>query len=121
VSNGVSCATTSKMSEAKLVNEILIEFGARKNMRIWRVNTGAAKRPGGGLVRFGTPGDPDIMGILAPGGRTICIECKAEDGRLSAAQVRRLAMMREFGALVIVARTIEDVEQGLRDDGRQEG
>lgn len=101
------------MSEHELVQSILLEFGALPNVRLFRRNTGAAKRRGGGLVRFGLPGMSDITGILAPSGKVIEIECKTSTGRLTQAQENWLAMIRKFGGIAVVARSVEDVRMAL--------
>jgi hypothetical protein len=101
------------MSEAKLVNEILIEFGARADCRLLRQNTGAARDRRGGFVRFGIPGQADISGILA-GGRRIEIECKSPTGRQSEDQRRWQAMIEKFGGLYVLARSTEDVRAALQ-------
>lgn len=97
------------MTEAELVNAILLEFGSRTDLRLWRQNTGAAIRPGGGLIRFGIPGMADISGIMQPNGRRIEIECKAPSGRQSKEQQRWQRMIEWAGGLYILARSIEDV------------
>jgi hypothetical protein len=101
------------MTEHELVQSILLEFGSRPDCRLFRRNVGAARRKGGGLVRFGLPGMSDVHGILAPSGRVIEIECKTATGRLTEAQQNWLAMVTKFGGLAIVARSIDDVRRAL--------
>ena len=48
----------------------------------WRNSTGAVRIAPGRFMRFGKVGSSDILGIL-PGGRLLCVECKAPDWRLS--------------------------------------
>jgi len=95
---------------------------------IFRQNVGAvtAPRPGGGtrLVRFGTPGQPDILGsvtVTASGfGRSmgvampLAIEVKSAIGVVRPAQRTILAELGRRGWLVIVARSVADVRDGLR-------
>lgn len=97
------------MSETDLVKAILLEFGSRPDLRLWRQNCGAVPMKGGRFVRFGIPGMSDIMGVLAPSGQFVCIECKTATGRLTQAQKSWLAMVTKFGGLAIVARSVEDV------------
>lgn len=99
--------------ESHLVQAILREFGSRPDLRLWRQNTGAARTPTGQVVRFGVPGQADIMGILAPSGRIISIEAKSATGRLSDAQQNWRAMIERFGGLAIVARNVDDVRTAL--------
>ena len=100
------------MSEHALVQQILIEFGSLPGMRIWRVNTGAAIRPGGGLVRFGLPGMADISGIIA-GGQRIEVEAKTRTGKQRKEQVAWQKMIEGLGGLYILARTTDDVRRSL--------
>lgn len=55
-----------------------------------------------------TRGWPDISGVL-PGGRFLAIEVKREKGVLSPEQVTLHERLRKAGALVVVARQVEDV------------
>lgn len=102
------------MSEHLLVQQILIEFGSRPGLRIWRNNTGAAKRRTGGLVRFGVPGMPDIMGVLAPLGRLICVECKTATGRQSDAQKKWQAMAMSHGVPYGLVRNMDEARAYFR-------
>ena len=60
-------------------------------------------------------GLPDIVGCMSYSGwgRFIAIEVKTPKGRLSKIQGFRLARFREVGALVVVARSVRDVEEAL--------
>lgn len=99
------------MTEHALVQSILIEFGSRPTLRLWRVNTGAALGRAG-FVRFGLPGMADISGIMQ-GGRRIEIEAKTATGRQSPEQKRWQAMIEKFGGLYVLARSVEDVRKVL--------
>lgn len=101
------------MTERDLVQSILLEFGALPTLRLWRQNTGAARTRTGALVRFGQPGQADIMGVLAPGGRLIAVECKTATGRQSVEQRKWGEMVTKFGGLYLVARSIDDVRAVL--------
>jgi hypothetical protein len=106
------------MTEHELVQSILLEFGSRPTLRLWRHNVGAATYRGkdgarGGLVRFGQAGQADIMGLIAPSGRFLAVECKTATGRQSDAQRNWQAMVERFGGLYILARSIDDVRRAL--------
>ena len=58
-------------------------------------------------------GVPDILGVL-PDGRALLIEVKTARGRVSPHQEKFIQAARAAGALVIVARCVEDVmEAGI--------
>lgn len=101
-------------SEHQIQNEILAEFGARNDMRIWRQNTGAALTKNG-MVRFGVPGQADITGLLIPSGRRIEIEVKDAKGRQRESQKNFQAMIEKSGGIYILARSVEDVWEELKD------
>ena len=67
----------------------------------------------GQLVRRIKPGWPDITGCLPYAGQFIGIECKSAKGRLRPDQARTLYGLYNAGALVVVARSVEDVAQLL--------
>lgn len=54
-------------------------------------------------------GWPDISGVLPPAGRAFFIECKSARGRLRPGQQALLEKLAAAGALVIVARSLDEV------------
>ena len=98
------------MTEHALVQQILVEFGSRPDLRIWRSNSGAAVSRTGAMVRFGVPGQADISGIQV-GGRRIEIECKTPTGQQSEAQKNWQRMIERFGGIYILARSTDDVRR----------
>lgn len=98
--------------EADLVQSILLTFGSRPGIRLWRVNTGAVKTADR-FIRYGLPGMADISGLLAPSGRRIEIECKSATGRQSEQQRNWQRMIEKHGGLYVLARSVEDVERAL--------
>ena len=101
-----------KKSEHQIQNEILAEFGARKDMRIWRQNTGAIVIDNR-MVKFGVPGQADITGLLIPSGRRLEIEVKNAKGRQREAQKKFQAMIEKSGGIYILARSVDDVYEKL--------
>lgn len=121
------------MGEKRIMTDILLKFGARPDMRIWRVNTGKAygysivanalARAGMGevlasmpLTRYGTPGTPDIHGILK-NGRYLAIEVKQPGQKLSEEQEAWQRMFLAHGGLFIEGHSIEEVGDGLLTAG----
>ncbi len=103
--------------ESTIIQAILNALVGRTDIRIWRQNTGAARRKSGALVRFGVPGQADLSGIL-DGGRRLEIEVKTAIGRQSDQQQAFAAMIREYGGVYILARSPEDVLQVLDQEIR---
>jgi hypothetical protein len=58
-------------------------------------------------------GWPDLVGCIPPRGRLLAIEVKAAKGRLSQEQEAELAYLRAAGALVILAKSVEDVARAI--------
>lgn len=81
-------------------------------VRLWAQNTGAAKF-GKQLVRFGTPGVADIIGIVAWSGRFLAIEVKVGKDRMSDKQEAFREMVQKFGGIHIIGRSVEQVMQEL--------
>ena len=97
------------MSETVIVKSILgaLQLKYKNRAKFWRNNTGATKTEGGGFVRFGAPGSPDILGIIQ-GGRMVALEVKTAKGKTSPGQDEWLAEAGKLGAIVGVARSIDD-------------
>lgn len=102
----------STKSEHQIQNEILATFGARKDMRIWRQNTGAIVIDNR-MVKFGVPGQADITGLLIPSGKRIEIEVKDAKGRQRETQKKFQAMIEKAGGIYILARSVDDVYKKL--------
>jgi hypothetical protein len=82
----------------------------------WRNNTGAVQVRPGQFMRFGKVGSSDILGVL-PGGRLLCVECKARGGRLSPEQKRFIAEIGSLGGFAVVVRGWEELDQALKAAG----
>lgn len=104
--------SSSKLSDTKqestIQKEILLEFGARQDMRIWRQNTGALKIDDR-FIRFGVPGQADITGLLIPSGRRLEIEVKKLKGAQRESQKNFEKMIIKSGGIYITARSVEEV------------
>jgi len=99
-------------AEKILQNKILRALGVRRDMRLWRQNTGVAFYAGR-TVRFGLPGAADLSGILSDG-RRIEIEVKSPTGRQTKEQAAYQRMIERFGGLYVLARCLNDVEAALK-------
>lgn len=110
------------MTETELVKACL-EFLRLRGVMAWRNNTGAfVVRNGKGrrFMRCGTPGSPDIIGIL-PGGRFLGIECKVGVRRLSKVQRAWHEEAEAAGAAVAVVYGTLELECELADWGLSTG
>lgn len=94
-----------------LVNEILLMFGAKSYLTLWKNATGAVKI-GDRFLKFGMKGSPDIIGI-ANGGRFVGIEVKTGHAKQSPEQKLFQAMVFKRSGIYILARCLSDVEIGL--------
>jgi VRR-NUC domain len=64
-------------------------------------------------------GFPDILGVMKNRpGQMFCIECKSSTGRVSPEQKVMIESLREAGVLVIVARTLAEVIEKLKEVDR---
>jgi hypothetical protein len=104
-------ALRNEMRERDVQNEIVRTFGSRSDMRIWRANAGVARHRTR-TVRYGVPGQADLTGIL-PDGTRLEIECKSPTGRQSPDQHHYEAMIRRFGGVYVLARSVDDVWRAI--------
>lgn len=65
-------------------------------------------------IKFGLVGSSDIIGLLR-GGRFLGIEVKTPTGRQSPEQVKFENMIRRMGGLYVLARSVDDVWEALRE------
>jgi hypothetical protein len=108
------------VSELALQNNILLRWGAVPGLRLFRTNAGALRDSDGRLVRYGIVGGPDISGVLAPRGRFLGVECKADRGRQSEQQKSFERMCLALGGVYLLVRTMEEADAGIRNAIAQE-
>jgi hypothetical protein len=95
-----------------LVADILLAIGSRPDVRVWKNATGVAKIDDR-VIKFGLKGSADILGILAPSGRFLAIECKVGRDTQSPYQKNFQLMIETMGGLYILARSVSDVKTAL--------
>lgn len=98
--------------ESSIQNSILRAWGAHPRLRITRINTGAAMLHGR-MVRFNPKGTGDIVGLIAPSGQMLMIECKSAIGKQSHAQKVMQRVVEKFGGMYVLARCVEDVDAAM--------
>lgn len=81
-------------------------------------DAGAAYRAGAFFGDAIPAGWPDITGLL-PNGRFIGVECKSKRGRQSQMQKAMEWEIRERNGIYILARCVDDVQNGIANADRQ--
>ena len=104
------------MAEHRIQQQILAAIGATDGALVWRNNTGAARDGAGRLVRFGTPGAPDIMAIV--GGQFVGLEVKSARGKLSKRQEAWRKACEAAGGIYRVCRSVDDALAAI-DEARR--
>ena len=106
-----SRAKPSTVRESVVLHDCL-RYLKKRGIFAYRQNTGTLWT-NGQPVSFGYPGSADITGIL-PDGRRLEVECKSATGRQSEKQKKFEEKIRTNGGIYILARSVEDLEHGLR-------
>lgn len=106
------------MTEQDIQNLIMIYVTALPRSFFWRANTGASMQDGR-FTRYGIPGQADILGALY--GRFVAIEVKTKTGRQSVSQKQWQVNFERGGGLYILARSVEDVKNVLKENGLVHG
>lgn len=101
-------------SEAVLQQEIRLALGMRDDIFMFRINVGKFRPLEGGprVIQSAPEGTPDLMGVMTPG-RAFGIEVKTAKGKQRDAQKKWQEAWEKRGGLYILARSLEDVYQGL--------
>lgn len=99
--------------ESAVLAGVIAYLESRGDCLIWRNNTGAVKLADG-FLKFGKVGSSDVIGVLAPSGRFLGVECKhPTGGALSRAQEEFRETVLEAGGIYVLARSVDDVKAAL--------
>ena len=99
--------------ESTLLREVRYTLGRAPDVTIWRNNTGKLRDDRGRVVTYGLAvGSSDLVGVLAPWGRLVCLEIKVKT-RLTAEQDAWLSLVRSKGAFGAVVHSTEEAEAAL--------
>lgn len=98
--------------ESTILWQILHAWGRHPRLKFARVNTGGAMIKGR-LVRFNPPGTADIVGIAAPSGRMVMLECKTAKGKQREAQIVMQRVVTSMGGVYAVCRSLADADAVL--------
>jgi len=99
-------------AHSRLLNEILLKIGARKDCRVWKNATGSAVSRSGSYVKFGKKGSADILGITSDG-RMFCVEVKTGAAVQTKEQKAFQNMVTKMGGRYVLARNSHAVVQFL--------
>jgi hypothetical protein len=113
---GLAQGGRSRMREAAIVRQILLELGNELDFRLWRNNSGALTDVTGRVVKYGLGvGSADLIGILAPRGTMVCFEVKTPDARSqpSKDQIAWGNVITNMGGLYVVVRSAGEARQWL--------
>jgi len=97
------------------IQKVILDYLACIKVFAWRQNRGAMKgahKGKGWFVRFGPPGQSDILGVL-PGGRFLAIEVKRIGESPSDDQQRFLDRVNAAGGIAIVAHSLKECQEQL--------
>lgn len=108
------------MTETATLRAIHLALGARSDVRLWRAQVGvfvpisqACAHCRTHAMRIGLPGMADLLGIQAPAGRLVSLEVKSATGKPTEEQVAWAAMVKRFGGVAAIVRSVEDAERAL--------
>lgn len=105
------------MQKEKIIENSILEYLAHRNIFSFKVKSQGTFDPKKKEFRrpskYYKRGTADILGIYE--GVPLAIEVKSEKGRLSIHQKIFLQEFKNNGGIAIVAKSLEDVERGLRE------
>ena len=101
------------LTESQLLARILIAFGGRPEVRLWRAQPLVTADRSGRMMRALPKGHPDLCGFLRPSGRMVMLEVKSAKGRLSPEQRAWAAVLTAGGVCYAVVRSLDDVAKAL--------
>lgn len=113
--NGSGQDQTPHERERDVMNDILRWSAGRTDLRLWRINNGTFLTPDmNRVVQVGLPGAADLSGIIN-GGRRLEIECKSKTGKQRKEQVAFERMINRLGGIYVLARSVKDVEDAIKE------
>lgn len=96
-----------------LVDRLLLAFGGRPYLRLWKQPVAKARTlHSDRVISFGVPGMADLGGLLACG-RRLEVEVKTGSATRSKEQRAWAGMIDRFGGFYVLARSENDLEENL--------
>lgn len=101
--------------ESHILAEIRLALGLDSRVVLFRNNVGVAERGGVRRLRFGIggTGGADLVGIMAPLGRFVALEVKAQAGRPGKNQETFLALIRSMGGFACIVRSVAEARAAI--------
>ncbi|MCB2832752.1 VRR-NUC domain-containing protein [Streptococcus dysgalactiae subsp. dysgalactiae] len=110
--------SATSLSEHDIQNLIRIEL-SKTGHTVFRINVGKVKMQNGRWFETGVPkGYCDLSGFRKGDAKAFFIEVKNETGRVRPEQKKFMEVMASRGALVGVARSVEDALKIVNDTSR---
>lgn len=103
----------SRPLERDVQHAIRIALGGEKDLDLERRSVGTIKDQHGKTHRFGTVGEADLQGILAPRGRFFALEVKRPGEHSRPEQVMWAERKRMRGAFVAEVHSVEEAIDAL--------
>ena len=97
--------------ETKIVRSIRIRLLHRFGIRLWRRNCGGFKDSYGHHIRYGSPGQSDLYGVMPRTATHVEIEVKRPGKRPTPLQLRWLRHMTDLGAVAYWSDNANDAER----------
>ncbi len=107
----------AKASEQQIQTAIK-GFLELKGYFVLRINSGAIRTQGGGLVRLAPPGTPDLL-VIGPEGYVAWLEIKTPQGRLTEYQKAMHRRLKGLGQAVLVVRSLSEVVELIEEREEQ--
>lgn len=106
-----------KPTETSLVHACL-DLLRLRGVHAWRNNTTGIYDPTRKCFRSfgGLKGVSDILGLIAPRGRFLAVECKLPGRKQTPEQLMFEAMVRDAGGVALCVRSVHELETLLREN-----
>ncbi len=122
------------MTESTIKREILLELSKHPRIMLWNNPTAVARpRNSKRYIRFGNPGEADLLGVIGRVmidsdiygqviyGLALAIETKTAKGKLSDKQTTWRDAFTAHGGIYILARSVENTQTQITHALRERG
>jgi hypothetical protein len=114
------------VKEQEILKEIRLAIGGRPDVLLWRNSTGTAEyydRHGRcSRVPYGLcVGASDLIGVIKPTGTFLALEVKTARGRVRPEQKRFIELVRRYGGVADVVRSVEEAHAIINEHNKTTG